>query len=178
MIEKTGSLIKKVAIASFCIEVSALIIGVIWGLTKIISLANSFSQMGEAITVSSNGSGTIVLWGLFGIIAVIALLFVKNLLIYGLGELIENSEYTRANTEYIAKQMICLSDTADGVQFLCNQSLKGEKSSEAIYQVLSKTRVAQGQLRGSGTNIEWECPQCGTKNPLKAHFCMNCGTEN
>ena len=177
MIGKTGSMIKKVAIASFCIEVSVLFLGVIVTLTKIVSIANSFRQIDETITVSSNG-GTVVFWGFLGIVVVIAILFVKNLLIYGLGELIENSAYNRYSTEYLCKQMVQLSDTSEGVQFLCNQSINDEKTLAAIYQVLAKAKESQERARGSGINFEWECPDCGMQNPLKARFCMSCGQKN
>ena len=177
MIENTGKLIKKVAIISFCVEVGALFVAIIWAITKVVALANAMSAFGDTVSSSSSGGGTTVLWAFIGVLAVIAVLFVKNLLIYGFGELIENSAYTRANAEYISKHMVNLSDTADGVQFLCNNAIDEGKSLDAIYQQLAKQKAVQGQMRGSGTNIEWECPQCGTKNPLKAHFCMNCGRE-
>ena len=177
MIENTGKLIKKVAVISFCVEVGALIVGIIWALTKFFSLSRGLSQFEDVTTASSGGSGTAVLWVIVGIIAIVALLFVKNLLIYGFGELIENSEYTREDMEYIGKHMVNLSDTADGVQFLGNMAIDEGKTLEMICQLLAKSKVPHGQMRVSGTNIEWECPQCSAKNPLKAHYCMNCGKE-
>ena len=175
MQEKVGKLIKRIAMILFCAEIAALVVAVVWVIKTVWALASGLSQLGSEYAVASAPDLSVFFWGILGLVAVVALLYIKNLLIYGFGEMIEHQAYTRQYAEYIASQVRHERDVADGVEFLCNQSIKSENSLAAIYSSLSDMKKAHGRARESSSMIEWECPQCGTKNPLKAKFCMNCG---
>ena len=172
----TGKVIKWVAIILFALEVTGLLVALIVATETLSAASQMLNTYGNATpSVSASGNGPSIGVLLILLIAV-GILFVKNLLIFGFGELIEHCAYTRYNTALITRYLDYGADIAAGTHFLGEKAAQTEALLADINERLAARKAAPDGSR-AGTRIEWECPNCGTKNPVRAFFCMNCGTK-
>ena len=56
----------------------------------------------------------------------------------------------------------------------CIPNLNKEKEEKNQYKALQR----QNQLNYGFVKEFWICPDCGTKNPANANYCMECGAES
>ena len=82
----------------------------------------------------------------------------SSFVLYGFGELIENSEATNSNTYEIRRLLMRIAP---------------EEKKEPVKSYLSSTPTSTVNKTSYGS---WVCKKCGTSNDANAIFCKDCGT--
>lgn len=141
-------------------------IGAIVG--SIVSIVMFFVMLDEAAFLG-------FLWLILGIPLSILTAFLSTMFIYGFGELIENSERTRRNTEEIYNAVY---------NIYTGKYDTGAKRASAVKTPINHGTIPATSHCPSSVPVHmsddgtWECEKCGMRNPSSVKYCKGCNSSS
>ena len=157
MFKNIGRKIKMLALVLFWIELVIGVLAALGGGILVIILEGRYDTLmillGVAIIVI--GSGLVFLFAWIG-----------SFFMYGLGQLIDDTEINRKTNQQILEK---LNDRPTEKAPVVNA-----RRAEPVVDTTPAEPVVETPVPPV---TSWVCPKCGNSNDLSAHFCINCGTR-
>ena len=156
MFKNIGRKIKTLALVLFWIE---LVIGVLAALGAGIAMIATEGRHNSLMVVA--GIATIIIGS--GLVFLFA--WIGSFFMYGLGQLIDDTEVNRKTNQQILEKL----NSKPAAPVVKTQPAAPVMNTQPAAPFVNPTPVQPV------TN--WTCPRCGTVNEKTAQFCINCGTR-